>query len=212
MGHRIKNDRPAYQKAKPVRDEKARKAWAKSRDHCAACGISRRDAPRRDGGLPLQTHHIIRGSRSDEPTNLLCVCSREHGLVHDDQYRDAAGNLLPKLTLGHILAIKHLREPDEFDAERLAVLFGSPLPDELPIPEFLEIEYRNRKPEPYRPWPEFDAVGCVTMPLPVIEEAKPVVVKEKTKKQDRRCARCIRLNLRAENRNCPACLRLQGGG
>jgi hypothetical protein len=228
MAQQVKNQRPMYVKANAIDDERARKAWMKQRTHCAACGISKHDAPRRDAGLPLSCHHVIRGLRSDEPTNWLCCCARCHGLIHDDQVR-IDGVLVPKLTLGVILTVKSVRHPNEYDAVRLAALFGRAcLPDLLPIPDFYEAEYRKRRPSPYLPWPGYvepvdgnvEVYDHVTHERTVVKLGEcdggnvvkgkvEVFVGVKVVGNDKRCARCVRLNMRDEKRNCPACLRLQ---
>lgn len=50
----------------------------------------------------------------------------------------------PKLPVGVCLAIKKLREPELFDAERLAVLNKKPLPDLEEIPRICLILYEKR--------------------------------------------------------------------
>lgn len=209
--------RPMYQKANAIHDEASRKNWAKQRTHCQICG---RLKSKPYCGVPHQTHHIIRGSRSDEPCNFLFVDARCHDLIHDGQIRGDDGELLTKLSLGHVLTIKRIREPEEFDAERLAVLFGGTLPDELPIPDFLEIEYRKNRPEPYRPWEGWpgvpDAKTATVIPV-VSATMKPVKQKAAKVKEpvslsaDKRCARCIRTGNTNLRRDCPACLRIQKG-
>lgn len=189
-----------YVKANPIRTkegEKARKKWAAKCDHCHACGISRENAPRRDGGVPLAVHHIIRGSRSDEPTNWMMLCHRCHGLVHDDVYRDAEGNELPRLTLGIILTIKQDRAPKEYDRQRLEQLYGAALPDELPEPEFLVREWlENRGKKKKKQTSVLDEV---------VSAGKQMgfeMAKEKKPKGKLKCKRCIRLNLNIKCGNC----------
>ena len=192
-----------YEKANPIRSkegEKARKKWAAKCDYCQACGISRENAPRRDGGVPMAVHHVIRGSRSDEPTNWMMLCHRCHGLVHDDVYRDVDGQELPRLTLGIILTLKQDRCPKEYDRARLEQLYGATLPDELPIPEFLErewSEYRGKKRLP-----------SLHIHPAAKDKAKEVEKKakevEKKPKGKLKCKRCIRLNLDIKCGNCDA--------
>jgi hypothetical protein len=95
---------------------------------CAACHS--------DGakwGQWLEIHHIIGfPGRSDEPANWLCVCHRCHVLLegHRGRYN---GVQYPPLTLGHALTFKRLEDPDNYNPERLAQLYGQALPDELPL-------------------------------------------------------------------------------
>ena len=82
-------------------------------------------------------HHIVKPGRSDEPTNFLLLCMRCHALSDDGMtYRDAGGEISPRLTLGVALAIKREADPGEFDAARLAALFGRALPAEAQLPEY----------------------------------------------------------------------------
>lgn len=184
-----------YQKAHPIRTaaaKKARVAWAKKVLRCQVCGIDREAGRRRDGGLDAECHHIIRGSRSDEPTNWLLVCYRCHGLIHDAVYRDEAGEELPRLTLGVILTVKRLRNPKEYDRQRLEQLFGQTLVDELPLPEFYEREWESRLFKQTK----------VVKPVKTVKPVKPQV--EAKPRGKLKCRRCIRLNLDIDCGNCRA--------
>jgi hypothetical protein len=146
-----------YVRVYPVDDEAGRKARAAKKTACMFCGVSRRRAPALYGGVPCAVHHIIRSGRSDEACNEAFICGRCHDLVHDGNIRDKeSGELLPRLTLGIVLTLKRVREPESWDPDRLQALYGSTLPDLEPIPDFLEAEYRKNKPEPYRPWEAWD--------------------------------------------------------
>jgi len=135
--------RPIVPKAHPIRDESARRAWAAQHDYCFACGASL-DYLQAIGSW-LETHHLARGvGRSDEPCNLFRSCMRDHKLCHGEQVV-AYGVRLPLLTLGMQLTIKQLATPDEWNPERLAVLYGQCLPSLAPVPEWFQMEFlRNR--------------------------------------------------------------------
>ena len=132
--------RPLTQKAHPVRDVAARKAWAAKYDYCFACGASLEYL--QAIGSWLETHHLIRGvGRSDEPCCLFRGCAfRCHKLCHGEHIRER-GELLPTLALGCQLTIKQLATPDEYDADRLAALYGQCLPELKPIPEWFDMEF-----------------------------------------------------------------------
>lgn len=181
-----------YQRSNPVRTDEAardRRKWAKAIGHCQACGILRAAAKRRDGGLDIECHHIIRGSRSDEPTNWLMLCHRCHGLVHDDVYYDADGSPLPRLTLGIILTVKKLRNPGEYDRDRLQQLFGYQLVDELELPGFLVREWSENQP---------------TKQQQQRQKPQKKVAEKAQQQQKKKCARCLRLGLNIDCGNCRA--------
>ena len=66
-------------KSRPVKDPEAVRQWADGHDCCQVCGIDEHKA-RWVHITGLQTHHIIKAGRSDEPCNLLRVCQRSIGL------------------------------------------------------------------------------------------------------------------------------------
>ena len=135
-----------YEKVKPVKDAALYRAFFEDHPYCAACGVPTGKAAFAPdcGGIGLSRHHIIRFKRSDEVCNLATLCSRDHNLAEGHQIRcEQTGLVLPTLTLGMVLSIKSERFPDEYDADRLAVLYGRALPDLEPIPEFLEASWRR---------------------------------------------------------------------
>ena len=69
---------------KPIRNEKARKAWAKTKGKCQACWKSWREAEHEV--MNLTVHHLIKSHRSDEPCNFLLLCCRCHGLAEGLTY------------------------------------------------------------------------------------------------------------------------------
>ena len=118
-----------YVKANVVIDPRCRANWRIYGDHrcrCQVCHATEYQADWRG----LQVHHIIHGSngRSDEPCNFLLVCGICHGMIHDDQYCDSHGVLLPKITLGNVLWVKSHCDDGTWDEERLEVLYHRALP------------------------------------------------------------------------------------
>ena len=110
------------------------------RPWCQACGVSSQSAPFAPhcGGVPLSRHHIVKFKRSDDRTNILVLCHRDHQLAEGASIRDPRTRLLlPRLTLGICLSLKKLRDPREYDEARLTELYGRALPDLEPIPKFL---------------------------------------------------------------------------
>lgn len=133
-----------YSKCKPVKDKVFYDEYALERPWCEACGVSASRAPYHHhcGGVGLSRHHLVKFRRSDEATNLLVLCNRDHQLAEGILLRDpSTGLLLPKLTLGMCLSIKKARSPELLDLDRLAELYGQALPDFEPIPEFIEREW-----------------------------------------------------------------------
>ena len=136
---------PAYLCSRPVKDAEARRQWSLAHDCCQVCGIDDR-AVRWTCLVGLQTHHIIKAGRSDEPCNLLRVCDRCYRIIEGDRMPDGKGGYLPRLGLAHVLYCKRERDPHEYDANRLTMLWRNrqraagydplPLPAPLP-PEFL---------------------------------------------------------------------------
>lgn len=121
-----------YQRCRPVRDEEARKEWARSkRQRCQSCHG-------KPCFLGLAVHHIVRFGRSDEPCNLLLLCNTCHAKIHDNP-------LGQRITLGMTLAIKWLEDEDELDIDRLQQLHGRGelLMDDLPV---WLIELRKKRP------------------------------------------------------------------
>ncbi len=111
--------------------------WAERREHCSACGVSKKAARRRDGQAP-GPRHICLINRVNEPGNLLFLCARCARLA------DGKGE--PHMGIGVLLTIKVVRDPDEYDPGLLAVLFGQELPDLMPVPDAIEREFRRHHP------------------------------------------------------------------
>lgn len=165
---------------KPVRDAKFRKAWSESNDRCQVCGKTDEESRRDNGGVGLETHHIIRFKRSDEACNLLRVCSKCHGLIHDSVFRDSGGREIPHLTLGAIIAIK--ASHGEFDLARLQELYGQALP-EAEIPAIGQVVKSV-----------VDKINKQLRGLPVAKS--------------KQCPRCRRVGNYDPRRTCVACLEL----
>ena len=138
--------RPINKRAKPVKDAKFYAEWNKRHTHCQCCGIPEHHA--RSLRWPgLSTHHIIKLGRADEAPNLLRLCQRCHDLAENRQIRDPqTRQVLDRLPLAVCLTLKFTREPDQFDAVRLAELYKKNLPEMEPIPAGYELEYRRWKP------------------------------------------------------------------
>ena len=126
------------QRVKPVRDKVAYDRYFADHQYCQACGVPAHRAP----WPGLSRHHICKPGRSDEPCNLIVICDRDHSLAEGRAIR-VDGVLLPLLPLGVILAIKLLRTPDEWDADRLAQLYRRNLPDMEDIPAFIHEEWKR---------------------------------------------------------------------
>jgi hypothetical protein len=126
-----------YQKVEPVRDERARAAWAKRHRLCAACGVS-------DAHARLHVHHLVKFSRSDEPANLLSLCGVCHSAAEGVSVVWHGGRL-PMLSFAHCLALKQAADPDEWQPGRLTDLLGRPLPQPEPVPRFYRDHFHRRQ-------------------------------------------------------------------
>lgn len=138
--------RPSYQRVNPIKDQDFYDQYVLDRPWCEFCGVPAAAAPHQPdaGGVGLTRHHIIKFKRSDERTNVIVACCRDHALCEGLLVRNPqTGLLYPKLTLGIVLTVKRLRDPDGFDAKRLQELYGQTLPDFEPIPKFLIDEWTN---------------------------------------------------------------------
>ena len=118
--------------------------------YCQVCGIGQ-FATRWARRTGLQTHHIIKPGRSDEPCNLLRVCEQCHRIVEGERVPHDKGGHYPKLTLAHVLHCKREHDPHEYDLDRLTVLWRhrkrkdgfDPLPTPQALPEtFMEKRIR----------------------------------------------------------------------
>jgi RNA polymerase subunit RPABC4/transcription elongation factor Spt4 len=124
-----------------VKDAEARRLWAAGHDCCQVCGIDEHRA-RWVGITGLQTHHIIKAGRSDEACNLLRACERCHRIIEGESVPDENGGHWPPLTLAHVLGCKQEHDPQEYDPDRLTVLWRNrqrspafdPLPPPAPLP------------------------------------------------------------------------------
>lgn len=135
---------PAYIKSYPVNDCKARRLWGLDHTYCQVCHIPE-SMLAVTGQFPsaLQTHHIVKAGRSDEPTNLCRLCPRDHRIAEGERVPRGGNEYWPTITLGMILGVKRSEDPEEYDRDRLTVLRRNrarsesydPLPDEQPLPE-----------------------------------------------------------------------------
>lgn len=133
-----------FKRAHPTQDQDFYAEWALSHDYCQFCGIGRAQAER-ERWPGLERHHVIKCGRSHEACNLLMACNRCHRLAELHSVREN-GILLPKLPVAICLTVKRVREPEAWDAERLAELAHENLPDLVPIPDVIEAEFRRRRP------------------------------------------------------------------
>ena len=149
----VKKIVPDCTKSHPVKDREMLRLWAQRHDYCQVCWIAERDTrwARLTG---LQTHHIIKPGRSDEPCNLLRVCGQCHRIIEGERVPDGKGGHWPRLTLAHVLYSKREHDPQEYDPDRLTVLWRhrarvggfDPLPQPESLPAaFLEERRRRRR-------------------------------------------------------------------
>lgn len=111
----------------PVHSRAARHRWVTSREtRCAFCWNRRVAFP------GYAAHHLIKRSRSDEPTNFLLVCHACHQAAHGLSVPDGR----PGLTLGMQLCVKKSTDPEEYDPVRLAELLHENLPDLEGLPSW----------------------------------------------------------------------------
>ncbi len=125
-----------FEKAGVADDPGLYALWNRAHPFCQACGIPANPAIREM--RPISTHHLIKKARSDEPANLVRLCHRCHDLAELLQVAD-----FPLLTLGILLTVKRLRDPAEYDPDRLVALLHKSLPDPEPIPEVFLTEFRR---------------------------------------------------------------------
>ena len=175
-----------------VHDDAVRRGWV--RDHCQICGIHEHAAPYVNG-RSLHTHHLCRGAaRSDELTNFLKACMRCHELVHGASIR-VRGERIPSISFGQTLTIKKVRDPIEFDHDRLAEIYGEGLPP-LEFPwECYEKEYVSRRPMPFRPYSGLFKNSLVQREID-------------WQSWKVRCSRCIRTGRLDTRGECGACREL----
>lgn len=123
---------PRLKKSHAVHDKEAVWRWSREHDTCACChayvGMI---------GTILETHHIIKAGRSDEPCNLLRLCRFCHKLAEGEKVPHPSGGHWPNLSLAMCLKLKMEADPHEWKPERLAELRHSNLPDLKPLPELL---------------------------------------------------------------------------
>ncbi len=151
--------RAEYLKSRPVKDPALRRQWSRRHDCCQVCGIHKRNARWQALTRGLQTHHIIKPGRSDEPCNLMRLCARCHRIVEGERVPDAMGGHYPQLTLAHVLYCKREHDPGEYDRDRLTVLWRQrervngfdPLPRPRPLPAIFAQE-RLRWSRTSLPW------------------------------------------------------------
>ena len=107
-----------------VRDPHFRELWKHYHPKCLACGTDK-------CWIGMQFHHIIGAAgRSDEESNASTFC----GICHMARHGKLPDR--PSLSLAHTLWLKKVRDPENWNPERLAVLLGHALPEIEEPPEF----------------------------------------------------------------------------
>ena len=125
-----------------IRDPEGRRMWARRQyPRCQVCGRPDRLCDFRG----LSVHHICRFRRSDEPTNFLLVCGVCHDAIHFVDHVGDDGEVLEQLTVPMQFAIKKLRAPEEYDEQRLLVLWARVSYDPEPVPEWVQEKWKSRR-------------------------------------------------------------------
>lgn len=138
----------SFDRADPCKSEAFYQAWSRAHEFCQACGVHKNAAPWQpfSGGIGLSTHHVEKRGRAHEACNLIRLCNRDHRLAEGDTIR-SNGVVLPTLTRHLCLLLKKLREPNEYDIDRIRELANEWVNDpdvgEL-IPDFLVVEWELR--------------------------------------------------------------------
>lgn len=96
----------------------------------------------------LETHHIVKQGRSDEPCNLLRVCCQCHRVIEGEKASDELGPC-PPLKLEHVLWCKKQGDPQEYDRKRLAQLKHMALPSAKKPPQRYIDEFLFHQSGPY---------------------------------------------------------------
>lgn len=85
---------------------------------CWRCGRGRSDRPNFwHAPFFCQRHHIVRQPRRPDVRLVACLCSCCHGLEHGHRYAELPG--ARGLSLSHLLGLKKLRDPDNWDRKFL---------------------------------------------------------------------------------------------
>ncbi len=113
-----------FDRPHPVKNPELLAALHGEWDFCHCCGIPRHRAQ----WQRLELHHILKSGRSDERTNLVLLCIRDHQLAEFHSIRADNGVLLPYLTLPRVLWLKKRIDPENYDRQRLQQLYGKRLP------------------------------------------------------------------------------------
>ena len=130
--------RPIIAKAKPIKDVRARRAWADTKTHCSACGVRFSQA----WLCWREVHHLVKRGRSDETSNWLALCARCHKLCEGERVV-VDGEALPFLCVAAQLWLKRRRDPGEYDRKRLEELKGEALPDPQEPPEWFMAQWKK---------------------------------------------------------------------
>lgn len=119
------------EKIKVVKDKQVLEDYAESHYHCLCCGRHRH----------VELHHIVGGARrSDEPTNLLALCSDCHGTS-----RTTGG----PPSLEFCMWLKWLREPETLVWRRVALLRARMFQELEVVPEAFDLYHYNHARKSY---------------------------------------------------------------
>jgi hypothetical protein len=127
---------------KPIKCRKTLGEYAARVTWCEACG--KPEGP----SVKLDLHHLVKRGRSDERCNLIRLCgppSYWHSPSCHERVEATSGSS-SWIPFGVILSIKKLRDPEGWNADRLAELRLRPLPDLLEIPTALLTEFEKWRP------------------------------------------------------------------
>ena len=114
-------------------------------DHCWACGrtVSYRDRP--DFWFTdwyLHRAHLVNKSRVEHVKCVVILCPLCHGLSHGTRYAGAPDAV--RLTLAHLLWLKRVFDPDNYDRKFLQAHAVQKLPRAARPPRWYADQYQAR--------------------------------------------------------------------
>jgi hypothetical protein len=139
--------RSLRQKANPTQDEEFYRRWRQDHWFCQVCGIEDWNAVKFRSG-PTTAHHLVKPGRSHESCNLIKLCTRDHDLAENRDWRGWINGQpidYPHLTLGMLLTAKQRTEPQDIDIPRLEALWGRMGIELEPLPQIFLDEWSDRK-------------------------------------------------------------------
>lgn len=90
----------------------------------------------------LHRAHVTSSPRVEDVRIVVILCPFCHGVAHGIRF---AGNERPKLTVGNLLYLKRLRDPENFDREFLQRYSVQILPRAVRPPLVFRLEYHRRR-------------------------------------------------------------------